>query len=54
MLGGVPHPSILDNPGALKGRSMVAPIRGSETLREAQGGTEEVWEGKMRKRRRKG
>ena len=28
---------------------MVAPLRGTETLREAQGGKEEVGEGKMRK-----
>ena len=33
---------------------MVAPIRGTETFREAQGGKEETGEGKMRKRRRKG
>ena len=33
---------------------MAAPLRGTETLRQAQGGTEEVGEGKMRKRRRRG
>ena len=33
---------------------MVALLRGTETLRETQGGKEEVGEGKMRKRRRKG
>ena len=33
---------------------MVAPLRGKETLREAQGGNEKVGEGKMRRRKRKG
>ena len=33
---------------------MVAPLRGTETLRAAQGGKEEVGEGKLRKRRRRG
>ena len=33
---------------------MVAPLRVTETLREAQGGKKEDGEGKMRKRRKKG
>ena len=33
---------------------MVAPLRGTETLREAHGGKEEVGEGKLRNRRRRG
>ena len=32
---------------------MVAPLRGTETLREAHGGKKEVGEGKLRKRRRR-
>ena len=33
---------------------MVAPLRDTQILREAQGGKEEIPEGKLRKRRRRG
>ena len=37
-----------------KGRSVVALLQGRETLREAQGAKEEVGEGKLRRRRKRG
>ena len=32
---------------------MVAPLRGTETLREAKGGKEEVGDGKLREKKRR-